>query len=435
MGERIGEDGMSVVENHAMNEVPSSERKGWMNVASIWAGSLICVPILLIGGALTSGLSLMQSLLAGVIGFLIVIAYMAFQGMQGTDLGRPTVMNAQSAFGTVGAGIFISFVLGVALVGWFGVQVGVTGAAFSSLLAGMGAEFPVAWSTLLWGIIMVSTAIIGYRALSYLNYIAVPALILLCVFGVTAAINEYGVQGLVALEPVSPFSLFQGIAMVVGGFAVGAAIAADYSRYNVNRRQSVLSIVVGVLPFGVLLLLAGSIMAAVAGTADITEAVASMGMPALGLAILILATWTTNVVNAYSGGLALTSLFRLKDNKRALTTAVAGGLGTLLALGGILNHFIAFLTILTAGICPLAGVMIADYWIKRKGRKERWTPVPGINWAGFAAWLIASVVSYFVAWGIPAVNGIVAAILLYLLFDALLIKKTDEVPNTIGQEG
>src|SRR5690606_18802064 len=142
-------------------------------------------------------------------------------------------------------------------------------------------------------------------------------------------------------------------------------------------------------------------------------------MPMLGLIILILATWTTNVVNAYSGGLALTSLFRLKDDKRALTTAIAGGIGTLLALGGILNNLVSFLMILTAGICPLAGVMIADYWIKRRGRANRWAPVPGINWAGLAAWLIASAFSYFVTWGIPAVSGIVVAIVLYVVFDAV----------------
>ena len=427
--------GSGIVESHALNEVPQADRKGWINVASIWAGSIICVPILLIGGTLTTGLSLGGALVAGIIGFLIVIAFMVFQGMQGTDLGRPTVVNARSAFGSAGASIFISFVLGVALVGWFGVQAGVTGSAFTAMMGSMGVDIPVQWSTLIWGLIMFSTAIIGYRALAYLNYIAVPALILLCVYGVAAAIGEYGIKGLAGLKPDSPFSILSGVAMVVGGFAVGGAIAADYSRYNVNRKQSAISTIVGVLPLGVLMLLAGSIMAAVAGTADITSVVASMGMPAVGLIILILATWTTNVVNAYSGGIALTSLFRLKDNKRALTTAIAGILGTILALAGILNHFVTFLTILTAGICPLAGVMIADYWIRRKGRVDQWAPRPGIHWPGVAAWLIASVVSYFITWGIAAINGIVLAIILYLVFEAMFSKISASSASSVQQGG
>jgi cytosine permease len=273
---------------------------------------------------------------------------------------------------------------------------------------------------------MVSTAILGYKALSYLNYIAVPALIILSIYGVVAAIQQFGVQGLIELKPSAPFSLLNGIAIVVGGFAVGAAIAADYSRYNRNRTESLASTIVGVLPMGILLVLAGGVMAALAGTADITAVVASMDMPVLGLIILILATWTTNAINAYSGGLALTSMFRLSDNKRALTTAIAGIIGTVLALAGILNNFIGFLTILTAGICPLAGVMIADYWIRNKGRAESWSPEPGVYWPGLAAWRAASAISYFVTWGITAVNGIVSAIILYLALSAIFRRKSAE---------
>lgn len=418
--------GSGLIENHALDRIPESERKGWLGIASIWAGSLICVPMLMIGGTLTSGLSLGQAMLAALIGFLIVLAYMAFQGMQGADLGRPTVVNAQSAFGESGAGFIISFVLGISLMGWFGIQCSVTGIAFSSMMAEMGVQVSVEISTLIWGLIMVSTAIIGYKALSWLNYIAVPALIILSVYGVVAAIRQYGVQGLVELEPASPFPLLNGIAIVVGGFAVGAAIAADYSRYNRSRGESLASTFVGVLPMGILLVLAGGVMAAVAGSADITAVVASMDMPVLGLVILILATWTTNAINAYSGGLALTSMFRLRDNKRALTTAVAGIIGTVLALAGILNNFISFLTILTAGICPLAGVMIADYWIRNKGRPGAWAPVRGLNWAGLIAWLAASVISYTVTWGISAVNGIVSAIILYLALSAIFRNKSAE---------
>ncbi len=411
------------VESNALNPVPQSERKGWLGIASIWAGGIISVPMLMLGGTLTSGLSLGNAILASAIGFLIVTAYMLFQGMQGADLGRPTVVNARSAFGETGAGFIISFVLGVSLMGWFGVQSNVTGSAFSSMMSSMGVEISVKWSTFIWGVIMVSTAIVGYKALSYLNYIAVPALIILALYGVYTALDQFGVQGLIELEPTSPFSLFNGIAMVVGGFAVGAAIAADYSRYNKNRIESIASNVVGVYPIGVLLLLAGGVMAAVAGSADITAVVASMGMPFMGLTILILATWTTNAINAYSGGLALTNMFKLSDSKRALTTAIAGLVGTVLALTGILDNFVNFLLILTAGIVPLAGVMIADYWIKRKGRPENWTTIPGVNWAGMIAWLIASVVSYYVSWGISAVNGIVCAIVLYLVLDRILNKK------------
>lgn len=413
----------TVIEQNALDEIPKSERKSWLSIALIWAGAMICVPSLMLGGSLVAGLPLLTAIIAGIIGYTIVVIYMVFQGMQGTDLGRPTVVSAASTFGQAGSRIIISLVLGISIIGWFGVQCGVTGTAFSAIMATMGVDFPVWLGSLIWGIIMLSTAIIGYKALAYLNYIAVPALIIIIVFGVIAALSNYGVESLAQMQPTTPFSFLQGVAMSVGGFAVGGVIAADYSRYAKSRKGSAVSTVVGVWPLGILLIIGGAIMAAVAGTYDMTAVLTQLGLPVIGLIVLILATWTTNTVNAYSGGLALTNLFNLKSSKRALTTAIAGGIGTLLAVFGILNFFISFLLILTAFITPVAGVMIADYWIRKRGKADLWAPVKGVKWTAIVAWLAGGLVGYFVTWGISAVNAIVVSLVLYLLLDVIFAGK------------
>ncbi len=411
------------VEQVALEQVPANQRRSWLSIALIWAGAVISVPSLMVGGAIVSGMPLGQGIAAGIVGYLIVVIFMTFQGMQGSDLGRPTVINASSAFGIKGSGFIISLVLGVSVMGWFGVQTAVTGASFSGFMGQLGVAFPVWLSSLIWGIIMLTTAILGYKALSYLNYIAVPALILLAVYGTTMALKNYGMEGLAAHSSTGGMSFFQGVAISVGGFAVGGVIAGDYSRYAKDRSGSILSSVVGVLPIGTALLVAGALMSVVAGTYDITQVVSTLGFPVLGFIILILATWTTNAVNAYSGGLAITNMLNLKGNKRALATAVAGGIGTILAISGIINYFISFLTVLTAGITPIAGVMIADYWIMNRGRAENWKPVPGVNWAGIISWLAGSLVGLFVSWGSQAVNAIVIAGVLYLVLSKVLVTK------------
>lgn len=402
-----------------LSEIPQSQRKSWFSIALIWGGAMICVPSLMVGGSLVSGLTFWQAILAGIVGYSIVVAFMTFQGMQGADLGRPTVVSASSTFGTLGSRVVISFILGVALIGWFGVQCGVTGAAFSALLGQMGVTFPVWLASLMWGIIMLSTAIVGYKALAYLNYIAVPAMIFIVIYGVISAINSYGMTGIISAEPAAPFSFFQGIALAVGTFAVGAVIAADYSRYAKNRKGSALSSILGVWPLGVLMVVAGAIMSAIASTADISTVLSGLGLPMVGLIVLILATWTTNTVNAYSGGFAITNMFNLGDKKRALATAAAGILGTVLAVVGILNNFIPFLMILTAGITPIAGVMIADYWVRKKGNKANWAPVKGIRWHAIVAWLLGGIVGYFVKWGLTAINGLIVAFVVYLILDVI----------------
>ncbi len=411
------------IEQVALEQVPADQRRSWFSIALIWAGAVISVPSLMVGGAIVSGMPLGPGIAAGIVGYLIVVLFMTFQGMQGSDLGRPTVINASSAFGEKGSSFVISLILGVAVMGWFGVQTAVTGASFSGFMAEFGVAFPVWLSSLIWGIIMLTTAILGYKALAYLNYIAVPALILLAIYGTTVALKQFGLEALASHNPEGSMTFLEAVAISVGGFAVGGVIAGDYSRYAKNRKGAILSSVFGVLPVGIALLVAGSIMSVVAGTYDITQVVSTLGFPVLGFFILILATWTTNAVNAYSGGLAITNMLKLNGNKRALATAVAGGIGTILAISGIINYFISFLVILTAGITPIAGVMIADYWIMNKGDAKSWKPVQGINWAGIISWLCGTLVGLFVKWGSQAINAIVISAILYLVLSKFLTTK------------
>lgn len=36
-------------------EIQESQRQSWLSIAAVWAGGMICVPCLMIGGVLTSG--------------------------------------------------------------------------------------------------------------------------------------------------------------------------------------------------------------------------------------------------------------------------------------------------------------------------------------------------------------------------------------------
>ena len=55
-----------------------------------------------------------------------------------------------------------------------------------------------------------------------------------------------------------------------------------------------------------------------------------------------------------------------------------------LAVGGILGQFEAFLTVLSACGPALAGVMVADYWLVRKGRPANVRVPDGVSAAGVA---------------------------------------------------
>lgn len=288
---------------------------------------------------------------------------------------------ASGALGEKGARYIISALLAIACVGWFGIQSATCGSAFASMVANMlGTEATpifISISSIVWGVIMLLTACVGFKGLKWLNYIAVPLLVIVCLYGLIAGIvTNDGGSAITNYAPENSSGMVFGISMVVASFALGGVISADYCRFAKSRSDVVKSSVVGVIPAGLFMLLTGALMSIVTGQYDISAILASLGVPFVGLVALVLATWTTNVTNAYSGGLALSNLLGFDESKFKVTTGVAGAIGTLLAAFGLLNAFQSFLSLMSALIPPLAGVLIASYWIVGKGKRENFSPAP-----------------------------------------------------------
>lgn len=429
-------------------QVQEDQRQSWLSIAAVWAGGMICVPCLMIGGVLTSGgLSLAEIVISILIGYGLICLYMIFIGMQACDTGLPVAVMASGALGEKGARYVISTLIAIACIGWFGIQSATCGQAFASMVApllGMDATPAfVAVSSIIWGVIMLATACAGFKGLKWLNYIAVPLLVIVCLYGLIAGIAAHnGGETIAAYAPETSSGLVYGISMVVASFALGGVISADYCRFAKSRGDVIKSSIVGVMPAGLFMLLTGALMSIVTGQYDISAILVSLGVPILGLVALVLATWTTNVTNAYSGGLALSNLLGFDEGRFTVTTGIAGGIGTLLAAFGLLNAFQSFLSLMSALIPPLAGVIIAAYWITGKGKKDQFTFCPGFSAAGliafFAGALVACITGGTFA-SFPAlvqaapflntpffvgpVNGIVVSLVLYVILAAVFPKK------------
>jgi cytosine permease len=155
----------------------------------------------------------------------------------------------------------------------------------------------------------------------------------------------------------------------------------------------------------------GAILAITQGTYDIVEIFSSLGFPFFAMSILILATWTSNVMNVYSSGLAFNDLFNLSTAARSKTTLFVGLVGILLAAIGILSHFMSFISLLTITITPIAGVMISDYFISKTYQE---TP-ENINWKGVFSWISGVVVMLVMTSQIKNILGIIVAAFVYFI--------------------
>ena len=419
-------------------EISQKQRQSWGSIALVWIGCMICVAALMVGGLIGTGLSFVQCIIAIAIGYAFICVYMCFMGAQGCDTGLPTAVMASCALGEKGSRYIISTILAIACVGWFGIQAGVCGASFSSMIQNMtGLEIPAAVSSIIWGVIMVLTACFGFGGLKWLNRIAVPLLVVVCVIGLVFSLKDGGAAAIVAYQPAKPMTFVTGLSYTVATFAVAGAIAADYCRFAKSRKDVIKSSIIGVIPAGFAMLLLGAVLAIAAGNYDISVVLTSAGVPFLGLLALILATWTTNVTNCYSGGLSLAILLGQDEKKSRVSTFIAGIIGTILAAVGILNNIQTFLSLLTALVPAVVGVVIAEYWVINKGDKSKFVLRKGFYAPGVIAFAVGAFVSCltggtFVGFGlnlyvpffVGPINGLVVSLVLYLIL-AKLVKKQD----------
>lgn len=406
----------SSIEVIALEEVPESEKKSWASIAFIWAGNVICVPALMVGAMVSAGLNFQQSILSMFIGYGITVGLMMLIAAQSAQTGRPTAIAVSRALGDRGSQYTISLVIAISMIGWFGYQTIVCATSFCSLmLNSFGIAFPEWAACLLWGGLMLLTAFYGIGLTKILNIVSVPLLFVFLIYGVSICLGNGGVETLMAYQPETPGSMMTGITISIGGFIAGAATCGDYNRYSKSGKSAAASCIIGVIPAGVGALACGAILAICTGNSDISVMFANVGLPAVGMIVLILATWTTNVGNAYSSGIAVMNILKLKDEKRPIVTAVCGIIGILLSLGGIVYYFVGFLSILSYLITPICAVLIADYWVMGKGKAEGWQPFPGVNWLGVVSWLIGALTIYLNKVFLPELVGIAVTIVVYAI--------------------
>lgn len=407
-------------QDKGMSQILPTERRSWASVAFIWIGTMICIPMLMVGGIFAGALTVDSIFWATFLGFSICCALMVLGGIIGCDLGLNATMTSTRAFGLTGSNFTMALAVFIAETGWFGVQTATCATAFNTLMALVGISFPFWLSCAIWGVVMFITAVYGVKWMSVLNYIAVPLLVILCAYGGMHSIQTAGWNAISSTVTENAMGLPAAISTVIGLFALGATCNSDYTRYCRSRGDVVKATVLGVLPAAVLMIMVGAVMALGTGNFDVTSMFAGLGLPLVAMLVLILATWTTNTGNAYMSGLALCKMFSIKDRDRPKATMGVGVLGTVIAIAGLAGALESFINIVGATVPPIMGIVIADYWVICRGKAENWKPQRGVNWAGIIAWICGGGFALCETLGLfsvfsAALDGVIIAFLAYIV--------------------
>ena len=407
--------------DYATVRVPGDKRRSMFNIAIVQAGYCIVMSGLYTGAAISAGLGFWQSILAIILGNAILTVYSALMGIAGAREGVSTSVLARHSFGRDGSKL-VGLVAAITMLGWYAVQVGFFGETMHTMFPGAGFITSVKFAGLWGGILMMITAYHGYKGLATLSKIAVPAIIGLSIWGITLAVSAKGGWGaLMAMKPTTQMTLGSAAVLIVGSFAGGGACQADITRYAKDAKSVWVSSLIGYLGANSFIIVAGMVTSMAVGSADLPYVLLQLGLGIPALIVLISAQWTSNDNNLYTASLGFSNLTQLEKNKIVI---ILGIIATIVGVMGMADYFIPFLTVLGIAIPPMAGIIIADYYIVHKGSYKfgPGTKYSKINFIAILSWIIATIVGFVVTAGIQSFNSLICAFVLYIALGKLNLK-------------
>lgn len=374
----------------------------WKAIAALWVGMVVCVPAyMLAAGLVSEGMSWKEAVGTILIANVIVLIPMIAIGHAGTKHGIPFPVLLRASFGTRGAKI-PALLRGLVACGWFGIQTWVGGAAiyaianiltfnaldgdplpFLGIDAGQTGCFLAFWLLHVWFIRN------GTESIRWLELWAAPLLIAMCGALLYWAWDRADGFGPMLSTPskFAPggeregqfYSVFwPSLTAMVGFWATLALNIPDFTRYARSQRDQVIGQTLGLpIPMAALAFVGVAVTSAtviIYGEAiwdpvKLTERMGGLGV-ILALIALVLATLTTNLaanVVAPANGFSNLSPRRISFKMGGYITA---GIGIAMFPWKLLEttgaYIFTWLIGYSALLGPIAGIMLADYFLIRK---------------------------------------------------------------------
>ncbi len=409
--------------NADLAPVPLSGRT-WTtyNFAALWIAMAHCIPTYMYAGWLLAvGMNWWQALLTIALGNLIVLVPILLNAHPGTKYGIPFPVLARASFGTNGAQI-PAMLRAIVACGWFGVQTFIGGEAVKTFVialwpgfAHLGGDFTMAGlsvpSAVTFGIFWALNIFIIYRGMNTIRVFenwAAPLVLVMTGALLVWILNKAGSVGPLLAKPSQFKTLAEfwpvfvpQLTGMIGFWSTLSLNVPDFTRYGRGQREQMIGQAVGLPPTMIGFSAMGLVITSAASgilvqapidklwnpefiLAQITSPSAPPGLEApliasagarmlvavLALLGIGIATISVNIAaNVISPA---NDFANLAPRHISFKTGglITGILGILIMPWKLLANGEAYVSSWLIGysalLGPIAGIMIADYWILRR---------------------------------------------------------------------
>jgi NCS1 family nucleobase:cation symporter-1 len=383
---------------------PEQRTWRWWHFAALWLGMVIAVPAYMLPASLLEqGMSALQAVGIVLLGNLVVLVPILLIGHAGSRYGVPFAVLVRASFGVQGAKL-PALARALVACGWYGIQTWIGGGAMLALCGiivghdlkgppvpvlgiGLGqlAAFAVFWLAQL---VFVAK---GLNAIRRFETWTAPLKVLVCVALLAWALKTAGGLGPIMSAP-SAFGpggakhglfwqAFWPIFTAMSGYWGALALnIPDFTRFSRSQTDQVVGQAIG-LPGPMALLALVSVIVtsatviiygkAIWDPVALSGDIGGVGVM-IGLVIITIDTVSVNIAaNLVGPAFDFSALWPRRISYRT-GGYITAALGALIMPWKLLEttsgYIFVWLTGYGALLGPIAGIMIADYWIVRRTR-------------------------------------------------------------------
>jgi NCS1 family nucleobase:cation symporter-1 len=377
--------------NPDLAPIPMSKRTwGTYNYAALWITFTVNIATYLVASAMIAGgMSWKQAMFTIILGHAIILVPILLNAHAGAKYGIPFPIYSRASFGLVGANV-PAVLRALVACGWFGIQTWIGGQAINRLISAFyphWANFAYGSAICFIGFWTLNLVVVlhGMPLIRTLQALSAPFLIAisLALLG-WVYLKVHGLQPVLAVpsrfHTKSEFYVFfvPSLTGVVAHWAAVALNISDFTRYAKSQRAHMwgqalsLPLAMALYSFIAIVVTSATILLFGKPIWDPVTVLTHLGNRAaviLALAALLIATLNVNVAaNLVAPANDFSNLWPSKISFKtgAVITCIIGLLmqpWKLLATNG--NFLIGWLVGYSSFLGPVAGVLIADYFVVR----------------------------------------------------------------------
>ena len=350
-------------------------RTGLFTNAVIWFGVAISVSEIQAGVQIASAAPINSIWIPLILGHIIGGILLFSVGLIGARLRVNAMESIRSTFGNFGSKFFASLNV-MQLIAWVAV-LNAQGA-----MALMGLNLPISFpaTCFILAILVAIWVFIGLQRTSKVTTVVMIVLTMLLIV-LSVKLSGFNASYPIVDSPMLGFwNIFEiSIAMPVSWLPV----ISDYTK---DAQKPVKATALSALAYTIASLWMYFIGVAVVGvgTTDISQAILISGLGVQGVIIMVLSTVTTNFLATNSAGESAKAIFNRLNPK--VTGVIVSILSALLAISGIMDHYIGFLYLITSVFAPMAAVLLVSFYLGNGNNKSN-------DWYfNIFAWLVGFII-------------------------------------------